>query len=138
MRPHSPSKIRPVLEKVIAEMLAHMTEAYGATFPVQGPEGDETLGKHLPIPWDINCGWCDEFADRVAMLMDGAESLWDDALCTDEEVAEYGIHAFVRYEGRYYDSECLDGVDDFRKLPIYRGFAGNPRPSSVEVLVCSG
>lgn len=53
----------------------------------------------------INEGECFLWAYIVWCLYEGIE-LWD---C--------GIHAFVRYNGKFYDSEKPQGEDDWKDLP---------------------
>lgn len=72
---------------------------------------------------DINSGHCQEWAERVAGQVPGAEVL---------SMEHNGIpHAVVWANGRYYDSEKPSGVKDYRKLPIFSrprqvAFCGGP------------
>jgi hypothetical protein len=106
---------------------------------------DEFINNYdLPSPLDINNGYCVEFTESVEskytdvevisidyFLMDGwngtSNDKWD-----VEGLATYGLtpavinfeklvyHVFL-YDGeKFYDSECLVGVGDFLKLPIYQ------------------
>lgn len=56
-------------------------------------------------PSDINCGQCFQWAYLAFSLFDGVE-LYD-----------LPHHAFVKYKGKYYDSECPEGEEDWRELP---------------------
>lgn len=62
---------------------------------------------------EINEGWCADFADAVWRLFgDGVE------VVNDEDLGNVVYtHTFLKLGDRYYDSECLDGVDDWRQLP---------------------
>lgn len=53
----------------------------------------------------INMGECFLWAYIAYSLYDRVQ-LWD-----------MGSHAFVRYQGKFYDSEVPDGVSDWRDLP---------------------
>lgn len=92
--------------------------------------------------WDIdaytiNCGDCDKFAIELIRIWTGTDKETDDAvviwaedLAGDEDLAEdlAGLHAFACIDGRYYDSECPEGVDDGRALPcLYRYFNRLPQ-----------
>jgi hypothetical protein len=80
--------------------------------------------------YNINCGMCEDFsADVIAILADGKESeelcaVWHDNMtdCTQAE-ENHWAHNFVIYEGRFYDSQSPEGVDDWRNIPA---FANNP------------
>lgn len=71
-----------------------------------------------PATWDINCGWCEEWANAVEKKVPGAVADWYDINDND--------HCLVVYEGRYYDAECPQGVDKPEDLPIYNN-AGRTR-----------
>lgn len=74
----------------------------------------------------INCGNCEEFARDVICLMGGESGslvdVWNDEL--DETVNDSSnpkpTHCFIRYRGKYYDSETPEGVRDWQKLPIFQ------------------
>ena len=61
-----------------------------------------------PTVWHINNGWCAQWARRVRRLIPRAQVIHDEE------------HSFVELDGRYYDAEELDGVDDPQDLPFYR------------------
>ena len=95
---------------------------------------------HAQTPWDLNNGFCSEFADTVENEVDGAVGLEYGHLHLDysdftkykidlktiprdeprPDIDELPSHVFVRWHGRFYDAECLRGVDDPRKLPLYQ------------------
>lgn len=56
-------------------------------------------------PAKINRGLCMRWAYMAFHMFEGVE-LWD-----------YGSHAFIRYQGKFYDSERLQGVEDWKDLP---------------------
>lgn len=65
-------------------------------------------------PYEINCGLCEEWAIQ-------AERFSDEIYVYDLGIdSDYGGHVFVEYHGRYYDAECLEGVEDYRNLPIFQ------------------
>ncbi len=57
-----------------------------------------------PLPWDINRGWCDEFADTMVSLLPDADAQEVD------DTFERHRHTVVEYEGVYYDALHLDGA----------------------------
>ena len=65
---------------------------------------------------DINDGDCHDFACNLRMLVDDGEVYWDDEI---QQGASRGYHAFLLYEGRYYDAELPQGADNWWELPFY-------------------
>lgn len=70
----------------------------------------------LVEPSEINTGMCEEYAGDLCELLPGAESLWNDDLDTSQDSG----HCFTFYRDRYYDSECPEGVRDWRDLPFHK------------------
>lgn len=71
-------------------------------------------------PADINNGDCGEFADLLLRAL-GEDS--DAKLCIVPLVAiaeALDGHVWVFLDGRHYDSETPDGVEDWRHLPFYQ------------------
>lgn len=76
-----------------------------------------------PTTWDINNGFCEDLAEAVAARVPGAEvaPAYDPELHPLREDGGYDAdHFVVVFEGRFYDCECPEGVDQVRELPIYR------------------
>ena len=73
--------------------------------------------------YDINCGNCENFAHDVIRLLGGwtddLKAVWQDDMkdCTSREVDE--SHCFIMFNGRFYDSQCSEGVDQWRELPVF-------------------
>lgn len=63
-------------------------------------------------PDKINNGLCNFFAEAVKKQWRRGEVLWDDQ----------NWHSFLFYDGKYYDSECPEGVDHPKQLPFYGRF----------------
>jgi len=80
---------------------------------------DEFLeGPELPITSrQINNGWCADFATIVWERMGSPLDLH---FYSDEDLggAEY-THTFLELNGLYFDSQCIEGVDDWTQLPIF-------------------
>lgn len=90
----------------------------------------ELYDKHFDLsPKGINCGSCADFAtDLIEIVGRGEVCWWDEMDPTEDELA--GItkyetylpsHAFARIDGKIYDSQSPEGVDDWRDLHIYAG-----------------
>ena len=73
--------------------------------------------RHDPIPWDINNGLCDQFADAAHKLVPNAEGY--DVLELDP-MAEVA-HVIIKRGRTFYDAENVRGVSDWRRLPIFQG-----------------
>ena len=78
--------------------------------------------KHDVDAWHINCGQCEDFALDVleAAGLDSYSVFWHDEMpdCTKDEANTFA-HCFIKYAGRFYDSECAEGVDSWRELPYF-------------------
>lgn len=68
-----------------------------------------------PLPWDINNGLCQEWAEEAARLVGGYAF----------DISPRASHMVLRLGRRYFDAQCLDGVRTLRELPIVRQ---EPRP----------
>lgn len=66
------------------------------------------------IPRTINEGWCEEFAGYVEDHLDGVS------------VEEAEGHLWVKWNGRHYDAECLEGVEHPKDLPVYKRMKWDP------------
>lgn len=70
-----------------------------------------------PTAWDINCGWCEDWA------LAAAEAVGGDVV----DVAEFGVdedeiaHMVLMRDGRFHDAQDLDGVDAVEDLHVVRG-----------------
>lgn len=71
---------------------------------------------------EINTGTCDDFAHDVMALWPDVEAIWYDVLALEECQCIEGTHCVIVCGGRYYDSECPDGVGDWMELPYFRRF----------------
>lgn len=76
--------------------------------------------------FDINCGSCEEWAERVRNLYaeatgnDDVEVL-DPANITGDPDDSIGYgHVFIRHNGLFYDAECQTGVPEWQRLPLFQ------------------
>lgn len=70
-----------------------------------------------PCAWDINCGWCREWAERARSAV-GGEVVWLDELGYDPD--EFS-HAVLLLDRRLYDAQHPEGVADANELDLVRG-----------------
>jgi len=69
-------------------------------------------------PSEINNGYCSVFASLVVESLVGVS-----VLCADYDFGappRVGGHTWIEYEGKHHDAECIDGVESFLDLPIFR------------------
>ena len=91
------TQVRAVMEQVNEEFLTRIRDT-------ERPE---------PLPWDINHGWCTDWAKLVCARIPGA-------VMDEHDGPVIGtIHTFVRLNGRCYDAECIDGTPDVTGLPVF-------------------
>ena len=71
----------------------------------------------------INSGSCQDFAEELCDIINAqadlktegyATAVWDSDMCDMD-----GLHCFVSFNDKFYDSECPNGVDHPADLPIY-------------------
>ena len=67
----------------------------------------------------INRGYCEEFASRVIDIMGGYSHVLDIG-ADDMDVEPWVGHYWIEYEGRFFDAECIRGVDFWQDLPIFK------------------
>ena len=63
---------------------------------------------------DINNGFCADFAQLIWEKFPSVHILSDD----DMTGGEYS-HTFFEFEDKYYDAECIEGIDDWTQLPTF-------------------
>lgn len=72
------------------------------------------------IIWDINNGYCEDLATKVIRRM-GGETDWLYGLWMEDRGTKFeGVsHYVIKYNGKYYDAECPDGVKSLVNIPLY-------------------
>lgn len=79
--------------------------------------------RRVADPYDINCGLCEEWSERVREIYrratgrDEVEVL-DPGNITGNPNDSLSGHVFLRFRGKFYDSECPEGVSSWEKLPL--------------------
>ena len=93
-------------DPIIADAIEALADGYCYLYPVEHSE--------------INQGLCEDFAADVVALFPGAELLWiGSELDLDDFFHPSIVHAVARYEGRFYDADCPEGVERWEDLPIF-------------------
>jgi hypothetical protein len=69
--------------------------------------------RHGVTAEEINEGQCEDFAKDLKRQVGG--EIQDNEMLNRAELDWY--HAFLFLDGRYYDSETPNGVEDWRQLP---------------------
>jgi hypothetical protein len=108
---HGELSVRERLEQVTEEILDRMQSEGWYYGPSREPRYDR------PTAWHINCGWCQEWADLARGRVGGEIVDVDWELDTGGEYMTY-CHDVLKLEGRFYDSQHPEGVDDLRKLDL--------------------
>jgi hypothetical protein len=78
----------------------------------------------------INNGMCDEFAYKLQPYLPGSLVFE----CSLDNDSDWPTHFWVKYEGKCYDSQCPEGVDDWKDLPLYRKCNRETAPKDGELL----
>lgn len=68
----------------------------------------------------VNSGLCENFAQDHAHFIPGSEIIGTDNMAGWG--SSYPGHIWLRGNGRHYDSEALDGVYEWRDLPIFKRY----------------
>jgi hypothetical protein len=77
-------------------------------------------------PYYINDGCCQEWAEDVMALLEGAPNkveLWETPFGFADTT-----HSFLRIDGKFIDAECPQGAADHMELPIFAKLAALGRP----------
>jgi hypothetical protein len=94
-----------------ARLAAVMAEATGVILARIAERGWPIQPGQTPVPWDINRGWCVDWAEFVAARVPGA-------VLGEHDDGDM-LHTFVRLGGRCYDAECPDGAAEPSGLPCF-------------------
>jgi hypothetical protein len=63
------------------------------------------------IPKEINEGFCDAFSEAISEIYGGVIEGSDDV-----------AHSYVQLNGKYYDAEALNGVNEPEELPYFKRY----------------
>lgn len=125
--------LKKALEEVTGEILHSMDRnkggllaAYFHSNSLFGDVEDENPDQ-IHTPEDINDGYCMIWARKAMNALGGptmeCRFVWiDDG---EDKINEYEFaHAALFHRGRYYDAECLDGVEHPIDLPFFKDLNG--------------
>ncbi|MFB6354832.1 MAG: hypothetical protein ABEJ92_12195 [Halobacteriales archaeon] len=73
----------------------------------------EPVSPRVETPADINRHYCRYVAESVAERL-------DEEVVVLEDGGRGYVHTWLARDGRHYDAECVEGVDDYRELPFFR------------------
>lgn len=76
---------------------------------------EEPVSPRVDDAEDINLHYCRYVAETVADRV-GEES----GVRVIEDGGRGFAHTWVECDGRHYDAECVEGVDDYRDLPFFQ------------------
>lgn len=75
-------------------------------------------------PYEINNGLCESWATDVqeGLKTTGHKvGIWETVFALADT-----NHVFLQIDGKFYDAECLDGVDSYMQLPIFSKLGPQP------------
>ena len=71
-------------------------------------------------PRQINQGQCDNFASDLQSLVSDSRLFCSEQF--EDEWPDVPGHCWVEFEGKWFDAETPDGVDEWKDLPIFVRF----------------
>lgn len=74
----------------------------------------EPVSPAVEEPADINLHYCRYVARSVVEAVD------DDAIDIVEDGGKGYVHTWIHCDGRHYDAECIEGVEDYHQLPFFQ------------------
>lgn len=75
-------------------------------------------------PYEINNGLCESWAIDVQAALKTTRhrvGIWETVFALADTT-----HVFLQIDGKFYDAECLDGVDSYMQLPIFSKLRPQP------------
>lgn len=103
------SNIENVLREVTSDTMDLM-QADGWYAP-----GDDEPRYDRPLPWDVNNGYCEDWAEHAIRVFGEGESIF---------LEDYGYsdiaHVVLKLRGMYYDAQHPDGVKNLDDLSIVK------------------
>jgi hypothetical protein len=115
------------LQKRFPEVYEHAELLYGmaATAVSEKQERErihevllQVIDEMAMFPSAISSGYCEEFVEAVLVKLSGVDVFYAEFDLLENVV---GSHTWIRYREKHYDAESVDGVDNFRELPVLRG-----------------
>lgn len=79
----------------------------------------------------INNGFCGVFSSQIILLYESkVELCCSGGIGTEDDkpFVEFSRflpeHYFIKFNGKYYDAECIEGVKNYLDLPLFEGHRG--------------
>lgn len=75
-------------------------------------------------PYEINNGLCESWAIDVQEALKAKPyrvAIWETVFCLADTT-----HVFLQINGKFYDAQCLDGVESYMHLPIFSKLGPQP------------
>lgn len=114
---------KPDFQAIFVQAMQQTTAEFMADEKSAVYGGGKPPGRRAETAFDINCGMCEEWAERVRELYTEKTGRDDVKIEVRDpfapEQAEHG-HVFVCFLGQCYDAECPTGVWQWRQLPVFR------------------
>lgn len=79
---------------------------------------EEPVSPRVAEPRDINLHYCRYVAETVSEAVDDPE------VHILEDGGRGFVHTWLYYDGRHYDAECIEGVEDYHDLPFFQRHPG--------------
>jgi hypothetical protein len=73
---------------------------------------------YFKTPREINAGLCDEWAQRAIEKLGKHAHMH--VTPTAYKYIWAGGHYWIKYQGKHYDAEALQGVNDWKDLPFFK------------------
>lgn len=108
-----------LLRQVTSDMLKQMLADEGWTSLAQ----EAQLDPNAPCAWDVNCGWCEDWARAASRKLGVVGSHYENVFWLDEFDKKYEdvAHAVLRLDGRFYDAQHPEGVARLKDLDLVKG-----------------
>lgn len=82
---------------------------------------EDWMAKHkIATPYDVNSGMCTDFASYLHELFPESFLRYTEDYIPDTSPDHPGGHCWIYLDGKHYDSESLQGVDEWFDLPIMK------------------
>lgn len=76
--------------------------------------------RNIDSAYDVNSGQCEEFAHYLHELFPESFLRYTEDYISWDSEDHPGGHCWLYLDGKHYDSESLQGVDDWKDLPIIK------------------
>lgn len=117
---------RSVMERATQEVLSNEKHRVHT-----GPANNRQA-RRPTTPYDVNNGYCEEWAEIVAANLPGAEPVDPGNFSGDADDSLEAGHVFILYQGKFYDAEAPQGVSHWLELPYFTRGEYNFSPEALK------